>query len=455
MTRDWRRRDVLWIGGAASLGAALPGWGCSALMGGTKKEDRPRGDTPLDHLYGQEWVREVYRHYAKGYADIEAESKSSSKDAYRVVKRKGIGSLDALQTREVPFEFRASEERDSYTIVRDVPERLTLTADMSARQRVQAQEAWEQARAHLHKDYAEIRRLNGATSRLFAEHHRLRRSIDAGVEEQFKITRQLGLLRDNARDLPFELPYKVNRGDYGKILLLLMERLEADKGRIAAVESAITSVGLQVRSTDTGSGSLSRNVSPVLVAVARDAESAISPPLDYPVDESLRRGLAEKGKELRAAVEEAPEYRQWLKLQEQAEEVVIGGLIALLERATGLPISTAYREIQAIWRGEGDYLAHLRRLVRLVPGGSKLAQVVDVGVELTERLRDVSGEIRGAVDKSDQAIKTVRSKGVSLLVNAGSRYAKERVGKQLTFFETAAQLERVTEELDSIPWLKG
>jgi len=455
VTRDWKRREVLWMGGAGALGAALPGWGCAALMGTPKKDDKARGETPLDHLYGQEWVREVYRHYAKGYADIEAGSKSSSKDAYRVVKKKGITSLDALQTREVPFEFRGSEQGDSYTIFRDLPERLTLTADMTARQRKEAQEAWEKARAHLHKDYAEIRRLNGATSRLFTEHHRLRRSIDAGVEEQFKITRQLGMLRDKARDLPFQLPYKVSRDDYRKVLLLLMERIEGDKARIAAVESAITSVGLQVRSTDAGSGSLSRNVSPVLVAVARDVEAAVSPAVDYPADEAVRRGLAARGMELRAAFEETAEYRQWLRLQEKAEEVVVGGLMALIERATGLPVSAAYREIQAIWRGEGDYLDHLERLVKLVPVGGKLASTIGDGIELTRRLRTSYRDIRGAVDKSEQAVKTVRVGGVSVVVNAGSRYARDRVGKQLAFFETADQLERASEELDSIPWFQG
>jgi hypothetical protein len=380
---------------------------------------------------------------------------ASSKEAYGVVKRKGIGSLEALQTREVPFLYRASDDGDSYAIVRDVPERLTLTADMTAKERAQAQEAWQKARAHLHTDYAEIRKLNRATTRLFSEHSRLRHSIDAGVQEQFKITRQLGMMRDNARDLPFELPYKVSRDDYGDVLLLLMERLEADKKRIAAVEGAITSVGLQVRATDAGSGSLSRNVSPVLLAVARDAKAAVSPPIDYPRSADLRRGLARKGTELRALVEETTEYRQWLRLQEQAEEVVVGGLLAVLERVTGLPISAAYREAQAIWRGEGDYLDHLRRLVKLVPGGSKLAAAIEIGVELTTRLRDARDDIRGAVAHSDSAMKTVRARGTSLLVNAGSRYARDRIGKQLAFLESSSQLDRVSRELDSLSWLDG
>lgn len=453
MTHPWSRRDVLRLGGACSVGAALPGLGCG-VMGG-KPAARERHDTPLGHLYGHEWIREVYRHYATGYADLEAGSKSSSKDAYGVVTRKGITSLDALQSREVPFLFRASDEGDSYTIEREVPERLTLTADMTAAERASAQTGWEKARAHLHKDYAEVKRLNGATSRLFAEHHRLRHGIDAGVAEQFKITRQLGMLRDNARDLPFELPYQVNRDDYGKVLLLLMERLEEDKKRIAAVESAIVSVGLQVRSTDAGSGSLSKNVSPVLLAVAKDIEAAVSPPVDYPGDEDLRRGLAEKGKALRAAVEETPEYRAWLKVQEQAADVVIGGLIALLEHVTGLPISETYREIQAIWRGEADYLGYLRKLVRYVPMGSELSKAIDIGIELTDRLRGARDDVKRAIAKGQAGIRTVRAKGgVSLIINAGSRYAVERVGRQLAFFETPSQVERAVAELGAISWLR-
>lgn len=451
MSGDWNRRELLRIGGAASLAAALPGCGLLA----PKKEPAKAGDTPLDHLYGQEWVREVYRLYAGGYADIESKARASSNEAYGVVKKKGIGSLEALQTREVPFLYRASDDGDSYNIVRDVPERLTLTADMTAKERAQAQEDWQKAREHLHTDYAEIRKLNRATSRLFSEHQRLRHSIDAGVQEQFKITRQLGMMQDNARDLPFKLPYKVSRGDYGGILHLLMERLEADKKRIASVESAITSVGLQVRATDAGSGSLSRNVSPVLLAVARDAEAAVTPPVDYPASEDVRRGLVKKGKELRALVEETTEYQQWLRVQEQAEEVVVGGLIAVLERVTGLPISAAYREAQAIWRGEGDYLEHLRRLVKLIPGGSKLASAVEVGVELTERLRGAYREVKDAVAHSDETIKTVRAHGTSFLVNAGSRYARDRLGKQLAFLESPSDLRRITNELDSLPWLGG
>ena len=79
----------------------------------------------------KEWVHGTYAHYAKAYVDVEDQAQTSSFDAYKLLAQKGIAALDALQSREVPFFIRVAPDGASFRVERDVPERLTFSADMS------------------------------------------------------------------------------------------------------------------------------------------------------------------------------------------------------------------------------------------------------------------------------------------------------------------------------------
>ncbi len=63
-------------------------------------------ETPLAHLYGQDWVHGAYEMYAGKYAAIQSSSEDATKDAYAMLAQKGVVALGELQTREVPFFIR-------------------------------------------------------------------------------------------------------------------------------------------------------------------------------------------------------------------------------------------------------------------------------------------------------------------------------------------------------------
>ena len=117
-------------------------------------------EAPLAHLYGPDWVHGAYELYAGKYASIQTSSEEHTKNAYAMLAQKGIGALDALQTREVPFFIRVDQSEQGFDIARDVPERLKFTADMSDQDRQTAQAKWEKARETIQTDYEEIRRLH-------------------------------------------------------------------------------------------------------------------------------------------------------------------------------------------------------------------------------------------------------------------------------------------------------
>ena len=108
-------------------------------------------ETPLAHLYGNDWVHGAYELYAGKYATIQTSSEQATKSAYGMLAQKGVTALDALQTREVPFFIRVDQSEQGFSVQRDVPERLTFTADMSQSDRDAASDAMDGgARSQLH-----------------------------------------------------------------------------------------------------------------------------------------------------------------------------------------------------------------------------------------------------------------------------------------------------------------
>jgi hypothetical protein len=352
-----------------------------------------REETPLAHLYGKDWVHGAYEMYAGKYAAIQTSSEEASKNAYAMLAQKGVIALDALQTREVPFFIRVDDGEKGFVIARDVPERLTFTADMTDADREAAQTRWEKAREHIQSDYEDIRRLDWALTILLGQLQRVRSAIDDGKIEQYRLVRQLGALSTGEKP-PFELPYQVSLDDYRDVLLLLLERLDDDSKRLARVESDIVTVGLTARATDSNSGSLAANLHKVLLAVVTDAEATAPRAASFPQGSDDRDRYLARGKELYASIRATPEYVQWEKRESTKAFDQIGQMLTMLDAMTGLHTSAIYRQVLDIWRGDADYLSYLKTLVKMLPGGSEIVKVANEAVELTEKVRKVAGQVR-------------------------------------------------------------
>jgi hypothetical protein len=399
--------------------------------------------TPLAHLHGQEWVRGAYEQYAKSYAKVEESTEKQSFDAYRVLARKGIVALDGLQSRDVPFFVRADGKAEKFVLERNVPERLTYSADMSEADRGAAKVGFEKAREHLHTDYEEIRRLDGALTTLLGQLKRVRLSIDEGKIEGYRIVRQLAPLAEG--QAPFELPYQVSLKDYEAVLHLLLTGLEEDSARLAGIESDIVTVGLIARSTDANSGSLSANLRKVLLAVAKDADTDKPREATYPGD-SRREAALKHGRDLAASIGQSEAYKAWEKSERAKQFEAVGSLLATLDMVTGLPTSALFQQAMDIWRGDADYLSYVKTLVKLVPGGGALARTIGEGVEKTEKARDALATVRDA--KPEDLASAAKKKGVGLL-NTGSSYAVTRAKKQLVFFSDGREAAEIEEALKS------
>jgi hypothetical protein len=433
-----------------ALGTA-PVW----LSGCAHKEE-----TPLAHLYGRDWVHGAYELYAGKYASIQSSSEAATQNAYGMLAQKGITALSALQTREVPFFIRVEQSEQGFSVERDVPERLTFTAEMSDADRQAAQAHWEKARETIQTDYEQIRRLNWALTTLLGQLQHVRVAIDDGKLEQFRLVRQLTALQQGDKP-PFDLPYQVGVPDYRDVLILLLERLDDDRTRLARVESDIVTVGLTARATDSGSGSLAANLNKVLLAVVTDANATSPRPATYPADEDSRAKFRAHGKELMATIAQSPEYITWEKHESTKAFDQIGGMLTLLDSVTGLHVSAVYKQVLDIWRGDADYLSYLKTVVKMLPGGSELAKVADQAIELTEKARKIAGQVSSAVQKGTALAKAasdgnyVQLAKDSGLLNAGSDFARSKFGKQLAFLKDPQELDQLQGMMAQSPLLKS
>lgn len=402
-----------------------------------------REETPLAHLYGQDWVHGAYELYAGKYASIRTASESATQDAYGMLAQKGTLALSALQTREVPFFIRVDAGEKGFTISRDVPERLTFTADMTDADRQAAQARWEKARETIQTDYEEIRRLDWALTTLLAQTQKVRAAIDEGKIEQYRIVRQLAAL-DQGDKPPFDLPYQVGVPDYRGVLLLLLERLDDDATRLARIESDIVTVGLTARATDAGSASLAANLNKVLLAVVADSNASPPRAATYPADDA-RAQYGARGKELFAAISQSPDYLQWEKRESTKAFDQLGQMLALVDSMTGLHASAIYKQVLDVWRGDADYLSYLKTVVRMLPGGSEVVKVAEQAIDLTEKARKVAGQAQNALALAKtaadgDAVQLAKDSG---LLNAGSDFARSKLAKQLAFIKDSKELQEL------------
>ncbi|MGH7294660.1 MAG: hypothetical protein ACRELB_07000 [Polyangiaceae bacterium] len=438
-----------------------------------------REETPLAHLYGKDWVHGAYELYAGKYAAVQTASEKATHGAYSVIAQKGVVALAALQTREVPFFIRVDGGEQGFTVARDVPERLTFTAGMSDADRQTAQAKWEKAREFIQTDYEEIRRLDWALTTLLGQMQHVRSAIDQGKLEQYRQVRQIGALAEGDKP-PFDLPFQVGVPDYRDVLYLLLERLDDDAQRLSRVGSDIVTVGLTARATDANSGSLAANLNKVLLAVVTDADASEPRAATFPHQDGDRQKYLARGKELYDSIRQTPEYVTWEKHERTKAFDQIGGLLSLVDSVTGLHVSAIYEQVLDIWRGDADYFSYLKMLVKMLPGGSAVAKVADQAIELTEKARKVAGQVQQGIAIAGRAIDTgKRLAGGQLpqipqlpgslpgaggvlqlakdggLLNAGSEFAKSKLGKQLAFFKDSQELEQVKGLMGDSSLMKG
>jgi hypothetical protein len=416
-------------------------------------------ETPLAHLYGHEWVAGAYKLYASKYADVQTSAETSSADAYRVLAQKGIVALDGLQARDVPFFIRVDKDADSFAVRRKVPERLTFTADMNDADRKSAEAAWKKARDHVHSDYEEIRRLDWALTRLLSQLQHVRNAIEEGRIEQYRLVEQLAELKKDPKELPYELPYQVTRGDYEDILLLLLERLEDDRGHLSAIESDIIAVGMTTRATDAGSATMAASIRKVLLAVVEDGQEKTRPPL-YPEAEDERKKQLAAARDLAAKIEASPEFQKWKKEEAEKRLAAIGAFLTALDAMTGLPTSQIYKTVLGLFRGDNDYLAYLKTIAGFVPAGSAVLRVVNEALEYTDKARRIAGTVvatvktveGGGVDAlvaqaKAQALAQASAQAKGVVLNTASKFALDRAEKQLSFFKEKAEIDKVSDLL--------
>lgn len=422
------RRTFLIGAGAASL---LPACQTAAK--------RP----PLAHLYGDSWVRGAYGLYAREYRGLSDRAERASFTAYGTLAQRGATALTGLQSREVPFSIRVQQGDKSFRVERDVPERLTFDAAMTADDRARAQAAFAKAREHLHTDYDEIRRLDDCLTTLLTEVQHVRRAIDEGDREEFRLVRQIQQLRAG-QEPPYPLPYQVDRDRYLDVLHLLLEGLDADTRALASLEASMVTVGLVARATDRQSGSCADNLHRVLAAVATDAKNTAPRSTDYPTDEALRTRSLEHAKALVAEISKDPVYLAWEKRERTSELDRIGSLITLLDTATGLPLSAVYRQAIEIWRGEADYLSYVRTVARFLPGGSVIERTLTQAIALTEKARTVAQTVDAAM--SGELLQAEIQRRGAGLVNTASAFGRERLGKQLVFLTNLSEASEAKAE---------
>ena len=423
-------------------------------------------DTPLAHLYGQEWVHGAYKLYGEKYVAVQQSADAQSQDVYRVLAQKGITALDGLQAREVPFFVRVDPNAQSFTIERKVPERLTFTADMSDADRRAAQANWSKAQASIHTDYEEVRRLDNALTRLLQQVQQIRNAIEEGRQEQYRLVVQLADLRTDPTKLPYQLPYQVTPKDYEEILLLLLERLEDDRARLALLEADVIAVGMTVRATDAGSATLAASIRKVLLSVVEDGAPNPRPPT-FPEDANEKAKFLATARTLQANIEKSPEFVQWKSAEREKQLAAIGAFLSVLDQMTGLPTSAVYRTVLDIWRGDRDYLTYLKTIVQLVPHGGKVARTIIEAIEYTEKARQVATTVMATVQTVQngnvdaivaqakaQAMAQAQSQAKGVLLNTASKFALDRANKQLTYFKDKLEVDKVTAALNETPLVK-
>jgi hypothetical protein len=317
-----------------------------------------------------------------------------------------------------------------------------FTADMNEADRNAATAGWKKAREFIHTDYEEIRRLNWALTQLLSQTQKIRNAIEEGRIEQYRLVQQIAEL-DKGGEVPFQLPFQVTRKDYTDNVVLLLERLEDDRKKLETMEASIVTVGLTARSTDAGSATLSTSIYKVLVAVMEDADATLPRPSAYPPTDDARAKFLADGRRLYDEIGKSEPFKKWVKVEQTKTWEAIGSFLPMLDAMTHLPISSVYKQVLEIWRGDADYLSYAKMLLSAVPGGKAIAKTMNDVIEVTERARKVAGTMEALLKAGPPTPEALAAQAKGMVLNTGTQFARDRVKKQLAFFREKSEIDKV------------
>jgi hypothetical protein len=429
----------------ATIGCAL-----AALLCGCAHKQK----TPFDHLYGEAWCQGVYQGYADQYEGVYRGAGESARGSYGYLVQEGVSALSRLQSRGTPFYVGIDQATSMFSIKREVPERLTFSADMTEADRQRATEEFERARAHLAEDYTDVQRLEHTLNGLLDTLTGVRSVIQRTEEETYNLSWIRQSLKEEGIP-PFELPYQVTLKRYDEVLVLLLARLDQDLNDLKTLESGIMTVVLAARATDSRSQSLAGNIEVAVLASVMDMENARTRrlPSTMPTGEVWTQ-QAHLGEAMFARVIADPGYQQYAAAKGSAGPDPIGAVLSIIDSIYGTHLAEAAVAVRNIIEGKDvDYLALLKGVASLAPRGTMVGDVLNKAVELTDKYRDVMSKVdqamavAGKIQNAGDALSQVGGASPQWLINqAGS--AQGALG-QVVFIQSEA------ERLDVQAQLKG
>lgn len=407
--------------------------------------------TPFDHLYGEGWCQGVYQGYAEKYESVYRGAGQSARASYSYLVRDGVGALERLQSRGTPFYVAIEPGTGRFALRREVPERLTFTADMSEEDRRRATEEFERAREHLAEDYSDVQRLEHTLNGLLDTLTGIGGVIQATEQEAFNLTRIRQSLKQG--EPPFELPYQVTLKRYDEVLALLLARLEQDLNDLRALESGILAVVLASRATDSRGQSLAGNIEVAVLASVEDLATSHErrlPPV-MPTDE-VWIAQTHVGEQVFARVVADPAYQQYAAAKGSVGPDPIGAVLSFIDAAYGTHLAEAVGAVRNILEGgEADYFALLKGVASLAPRGTVIGSVLNKAVELTDTYRKVVSTVdqalavAGQIENAGDALSQVGGASPQWLINrAGSA---EGAVNQIVFIKDEAQRFDVQDKL--------
>jgi hypothetical protein len=406
--------------------------------------------TPFDHLYGNAWCDGVYAGYAERYEDVYRGAGESARSSYSYLVQDGAVALTRLQSRGTPFFVGIDDASGRFSIRREVPERLTFTADMTEEDRRIATEQFEIARQHLAEDYTDVQRLELALNGLLDTLTVIRNLIDQTVQESYNLTQIRLAMREG--ELPFEMPYQVTPKRYDDVLVLLLARLEQDLADLRALESGMLAVVLTARATDSRGQSLAGNIEVAVLASVEDQQQATArrlPPA-MPAGDlwTAQRGVGEAAF---GRIQADPAYQQFAAAKTTGPDP-IGAVLSVIDAAYGTNLAGAARAVrQMIEGGDADYFALLKGVASLAPAGSVVGSVLDKAVMLTDTYRkavatvDKAQAMAGKIQNAGDALGQLQGASPEWLINqAGS---VDGAMNQIVFIKDEAQRADVQQQL--------
>jgi hypothetical protein len=410
--------------------------------------------TPFDHLYGEGWCQGVYQGYAERYEVVYQGAGERARGSYTYLVREGVAALTRLQSRGTPFFVGIDPASGRFSLKREVPERLTFTADMTDEDRRRATAQFEQARQHIAEDYTDVERLEHALNGLLDTLTGVRGVIRQTEEELYNLTR----IRESLKrgEPPFELPYQVTLKRYDEVLVLLLARLDQDLSDLEALDSGILAVVLTARATDARGQSLTGNIEVAVLASIEDLNAARErrlPPV-LPSGE-VWIGQAHAGEEIFARIAADPAYKQYAAAKGSIGPDPIGAVLSIVDSVWGTHLTDAASAVRnMIEGGEVDYFALLKGAASLAPRGTMVGDMLDKAVELTETYQKAVATVdqalaaAGKIGNAGDALGKIKGAGAKWLINrAGS--AKD-AADQIVFIEDEARRIDVQSKLKAL-----